>query len=42
MECPERGELWDYAKHFGVISSSMFRYFACQIIKAVSIIHSKY
>ncbi len=42
MECPERGELWDQSKFYGIVGDSLFKYYACHILKAVFTIHEDY
>lgn len=42
MEYPEGGELWDQAKFYGIIGDSLFKYYACHILKAIHTIHEKY
>jgi serine/threonine protein kinase len=39
MECPSEGELWDKSKFFGVVGEALFKYYACHLFKAVSILH---
>lgn len=42
MEFPSGGQLWQRSKTFGVIPESIFRYYACHVIKAISVLHNKY
>ena len=42
MEFCEKGELWEQAKHFGVIGESLYRYYAAHTLKAISILHEEY
>ena len=42
MEYPQNGELWQYSKHFGVNSESIYKYYVCHLLKAVQKIHEKY
>ena len=40
MEFPEKGELWEQSKSFGIISESIYKYYASSVVKAVSVIHN--
>lgn len=40
MEFPEKGELWECSKSFGIIPDSVYKYYAASVVKAVSVIHN--
>ena len=42
MEFCEKGEVWEQAKHFGVIGESLYKYFVCHTLKAVAVLHDEY
>ncbi len=42
MEFPEKGELWESTKIFGVIPNSIYKYYVSHIVQAVSVLHNKY
>ena len=42
MEYPSGGELWDEARFYGLFGESVYKYYACQVSKAVNTIHEEY
>jgi serine/threonine protein kinase len=42
MEYPEKGELWEISKIFGIIPNALYKYYVSHIIKAVSLLHNQY
>lgn len=42
MEFVEKGELWEVAKNFGIVSEQLYKYYAAHIVKAVWVVHEKY
>ena len=42
MDCPEKGELWDQARFYGIVGESLYKYYACHLLKAVHTLHEEY